>query len=90
MPSSRSPNASPKLSNVVTSFLDGRRRLRGLECDFSMRETKVECFMVRLSFLVLRKESDAMVLGRWEGAGREMAEEDFVRIDGRFWGAVGA
>lgn len=55
-----------------------------------MRFTNAECFIVRLSFLLFRKESDAMVLGRWDGAGRVRAEDDFVRMEGRLEGAVGA
>jgi hypothetical protein len=56
-----------------------------------MREMKVECLIVRLSFFVFRKVSEAMVLGRWDGAGRVRTfEDDFARIEGRFAGAVGA
>ena len=45
---------------------------------------------MRLSFFEEIKESLAMVLGRWEGAGRESDFEDLLRIEGRGEGAVGA
>ena len=45
---------------------------------------------MRLSFLEFRKESDAMVFGLWDGSGRVRTFEDFVRMEGRFEGAVGA
>jgi hypothetical protein len=46
---------------------------------------------VRLSFFEFRKESDAIVFGRWDGSGRVRSfEEDFARIEGRLVGAVGA
>lgn len=45
---------------------------------------------MRLSFFESRKDSEAIVFGRWEGAGRVRAEDDFVRIEGRLVGAVGA
>jgi len=73
----------------VTSFLDGRRRFRGLACDFVIRERKREDFMVRLSFLVLENaESEVRLL--WGMAPRPVVEEEvFLRIE-RGWGAVGA
>lgn len=55
-----------------------------------MRFTKVECLIVRLSFLEEMKESVAMVLGRWDGAGREREREALLRREGREEGAVGA
>ncbi len=56
-----------------------------------MRFTKVECFILRLSSLELRKESFATVFGLWDGAALvKTFEEDFARIEGCFEGAVGA
>ena len=48
-----SGNASAKDSRVVTSFLDGRLRFLDGAFDFSMREMRAECLIMRLSFLVV-------------------------------------
>ncbi len=70
-----------------------------------MRERRAECLIVRRSFLLfvkLGEEKDWVEVGfgadGFEGArgrGRGIRpepdfEEDFVRIEGRFFGAVGA
>ena len=47
-----SGNASAKDSRLVTSFFDGRLRFLTGAFDFSMREIKAECLIIRLSFLV--------------------------------------
>ena len=48
-----SGNASAKDSRVVTSFLDGRLRFLDGALDFSMREMRAECLIIRLSFFVV-------------------------------------
>lgn len=48
-----SGNASAKDWRVVTSFLDGRLLLLDGAFDFSMREMRAECLIIRLSFFVL-------------------------------------
>ena len=70
---------------MVTSFFDG---LRGcLEADFdfgfdfSMRETKEECFMRRLSALVVRNEESETEVDDF--SGREDAEVVDLRLVGR-------
>lgn len=50
-----SGNASAKDWRVVTSFFDGRLLLLDGAFDFSMREMRAECLIVRLSFFVLLK-----------------------------------
>lgn len=50
-----SGSASARESRLVTSFFDGRRRLRGLFRDFSIFETNAECLIMRLSFFELWK-----------------------------------
>jgi hypothetical protein len=71
--------------------LFGRRRFKGFLCAFSIRETKAECLMVRLSRLELMNESEMTAPSRCVG-GREIRPEpeDFARMEGRFLGAVGA
>ncbi len=66
-----SGNASAKDSRVVISFLDGRLRFLDGAFDFSMREMRAECFIMRLSFFVVLNNpsllrSLEMVLGREE------------------------
>ena len=53
--SSAAGKASASDSRLVISFFDGRLRflLEGL--DFSIRERRVECLMIRLSFLDVEK-----------------------------------
>lgn len=77
--SSTSGNASASPSNVVTSFLFGRRRLRVFfDEDFSIRETKAECLMVRLSdFELMKVEADED-----SGYDREAVLELFGRGNG--------
>jgi hypothetical protein len=61
-----------------------------------MRETKAECFIVRLSFLELMKDGSVTLL-EWKAMeGREMKPdpdcevfEVLERMEGRFLGAVG-
>lgn len=43
-------SASASDSRFVTSFLEGRRRFLIVALNFSMRERRTECLMVRLSF----------------------------------------
>ncbi len=50
-----SGNASAKDWRVVTSFFDGRLLLLDGAFDFSMREMRAECLIMRLSFFVLLK-----------------------------------
>lgn len=89
-----SGRASARDSRVVISFLDGRRRLRGFLCAFSMRLTKAECLIVRLSCLELMKPSPIMAPSRCTEGGRAIRPEPdfavFARIEERFFGTVGA
>jgi len=67
-----------------------------------MRERSAECFIVRLSFLLLLKLGSEMDFEEdkeravLDGRGRVIRPEpafeveDFARIEGRFLGAVGA
>lgn len=61
---------------------------------FSIRLTKAECLIVRLSLLEDMKPSDIMAPSRWDGGGRTMSPEPGLgvleRIEGRFLGVVGA
>jgi hypothetical protein len=86
MSPSSSPKTSPKLSRVVTSFLEGRRRFKGLACDFEIFEMKVECFIWRLSALEFAKVEKEDLCG----IAPELENEDlFLRIE-RGFGTVGA
>jgi hypothetical protein len=89
-----SGRASASDSSVVTSFLDGRRRLRGFLWAFSIRFTKAECLIRRLSCLEEMKPSEIMAPSRWVLRGRTSSPEPdlevFARTDVRFLGAVGA
>lgn len=64
-----------------------------------MRDTKAECLIIRLSFLLFMKLSSGILEGSEVWEGREIRPEpDFevvvlevlLRIEGRFLGAVGA
>ena len=55
-----SGNASAKDSRVVTSFLDGRLRFFEGPLDSSMRETRAECLIIRLSFFVVLNSSSPL------------------------------
>lgn len=52
-------------SRSATSFLDGRLRFLAFGLAFSIRETKDECLMVRLSFLVVLNGSSFSVFMGW-------------------------
>ncbi len=86
-----SGRASASDSKVVTSFLEGRRRLRGLEWDLAMRERKVEDLIWRFWILLEGKVGveEERVDGMGDGAeGVVLAVR--ARMEGRFLGAVGA
>lgn len=51
----RSGRASASESRLGRSFLEGRLRFWIAGLDFSIRERRAECLMVRLSFLVVLK-----------------------------------
>jgi len=64
-----------------------------------MRDTKAECLIIRLSFLLFMKLSSGILEGSEVWEGREIRPEpDFevvvlevlLRMEGRFLGAVGA
>jgi len=63
-PLSSSPSTSPRLSRFVINFLFGRLRFKGFLCAFSIRFTKAECLIVRLSFLLLMKPSSMIAPSR--------------------------
>jgi hypothetical protein len=93
--SCKSGRASANPSKVVTSFLLGRRRFKGFLCAFSIRFTKAECLMVRLSFLELINLSDISAPARCVAGRAINPDPDFEvrvleRIEWRFLGAVGA
>jgi hypothetical protein len=80
----------------VTSFLDGRRRFKGFLFDFSIRETKDECFTNRLSLLefmnesVTWAESGRSALRGAYGSGSLDLAASLARRDRRLEGTVGA
>lgn len=89
--------ASARDSSVVTNFLDGRRRLRGLIGVLEMRFRKAEDLMVRLSRFVEAnwevrsvKDEEGRVVRPEPEAGLVLEVEVLVRIECRAWGAVGA
>lgn len=92
----RSGNAFLRESRSVTSFLEGRRRLRAVLLDFSIRETKDECFTSRLSFLEFMNESVTWAeSGRSAfrgayGSGSLDLAASLARRERRLEGAVGA
>jgi hypothetical protein len=89
-----SGRASVSDSRVVTSFFDGRRRLRGFLCAFSILFTKAECLIRRLSCLEEMKPSSILAPSRCVLSGRASSPdpdlEIFARTDVRFLGTVGA
>jgi hypothetical protein len=79
-----SGSASARESRFAMSLLDGRRRLRGFLRDFSILETKLECFIWRLSRFDVLKESSS------KGEEGEMDEAGFTGFPALAFGRTGA